>query len=194
MKKIHLNITDLIIFNAATAIALGLALVCVDPDDLFAEVIDDSVTFRLVGTVDKYVTATIPLPATWTLTLLILRVSRHRLPLRSLVRRPGGTACVAAAVVLAIRTAGLLFLGIKTGFDLGQTNLMVDWRAWLQMYYIVPLGSEVGLAVAASWVTMAVNGRWRPEPGWPDRLGRGLGVYWIGIIPFFTWYPYFAVQ
>ncbi len=37
-----------------------------------------------------------------------------------------------------------------------------------------------GWGVAAAWIALAFNGRWRPERSWIDRLGRGLGVFWLG--------------
>jgi hypothetical protein len=30
-------------------------------------------------------------------------------------------------------------------------------------------------------------GCWRPERSWIDRLGRALGVYWIGVTLLFGW-------
>jgi hypothetical protein len=41
----------------------------------------------------------------------------------------------------------------------------------------------LGCAVAAGWLILALSRRWRAEPSWLDRLRRGLGVYWIGMVP-----------
>src|SRR5437763_5166625 len=38
-----------------------------------------------------------------------------------------------------------------------------------------------GIAVAACWIPLALGGRWAPDRGWLDRLGRGLGWCWIGL-------------
>ncbi len=35
------------------------------------------------------------------------------------------------------------------------------------------------LGIAASWITLAIVGRWRPERAWDDRLGRFIGVVWF---------------
>jgi hypothetical protein len=40
--------------------------------------------------------------------------------------------------------------------------------------------SPCGFTVAAIWSLLALSGRWRPERSWIDRLGRLLGVAWIG--------------
>jgi hypothetical protein len=35
-------------------------------------------------------------------------------------------------------------------------------------------------AVAGSWLVLFMDGRWRPEPSWLDRMARCLGLYWLG--------------
>ena len=35
------------------------------------------------------------------------------------------------------------------------------------------------IAVGSVWAVLALDRRWRPEPGWLDRLGRILGAYWL---------------
>jgi hypothetical protein len=47
--------------------------------------------------------------------------------------------------------------------------------------------SRVGIAVAAAWLTLALNGRWCPERSWIDRSGRVLGVLWIGMSVLASW-------
>ena len=41
--------------------------------------------------------------------------------------------------------------------------------------------SATGYATAASWITLVLAGVWRPRAHWLDRLGRFLGVLWIGM-------------
>jgi hypothetical protein len=38
---------------------------------------------------------------------------------------------------------------------------------------------DVAVAVAMSWIVLAIVGRWHPERAWDDRLGRALGVVWM---------------
>jgi hypothetical protein len=47
----------------------------------------------------------------------------------------------------------------------------------------VLLAHHAGWAVAVSWLTLALVGRWRPEASWVDRWGRVLGFTWIAIGP-----------
>jgi hypothetical protein len=44
----------------------------------------------------------------------------------------------------------------------------------------VALPYENAIAVAIAWAVLWRSGNWRPEPTWIDRLGRALGVIWIG--------------
>ena len=48
---------------------------------------------------------------------------------------------------------------------------------------VVLLAHHAGWAVAVSWCTFALTGRWRPEPSWVDRWGRVLGCTWIILAP-----------
>ena len=41
------------------------------------------------------------------------------------------------------------------------------------------LGVDVSLGVVSLWAVLAVGGRWRAAPIWPDRLGRAVGVAWV---------------
>jgi hypothetical protein len=39
----------------------------------------------------------------------------------------------------------------------------------------------VGLAVAATWGTLILSGRWRRSADWIDTMGRVVGTLWIVI-------------
>ena len=38
-------------------------------------------------------------------------------------------------------------------------------------------------AIGGAWLALALGGRWNPEPTWVDRMGRGLGVFWLASWP-----------
>jgi hypothetical protein len=103
--------------------------------------------------------------------LATFRHRENRSP-RSL-RRPG----VNATAVSAILVAGLFFSEwllrrfprLQTGYghnafsnDLGQNGVCIS------------------LAATALWTVLALAGRWRPAPEWPDRLGRAICACWVG--------------
>lgn len=104
----------------------------------------------------------------WTLTWLVLRLRGPRPNLRHLARKPGFVACLVAVAVTAFGSVSTLVY---------QAGLFgsnpADWLIagiWTQ---------RIGFSVAAAWLTLALNRRWRPERGWIDRMGRVLGWLWV---------------
>jgi len=101
-----------------------------------------------------------------TLTFLVIRLRRPRPALRQLIWQPGMMACTIIT---------LLFPTLFFATDRRSGPLV-----WLFM----------SASVAAAWLAAWWGGRMRPEPGWIDRLGRGLGVCWI----VFAGYPLFLLS
>jgi hypothetical protein len=104
---------------------------------------------------------------------------------RRLARRPGmamATAVCAAMIVAAVRLPHLL--------GVGPGPLQLHWREWwLEFWFTVP--RLAGFAVAVSWLTLALGGRWRVGGRWQDRLGVCLGAGWISMATIdlaATWY------
>ncbi len=118
-----------------------------------------------------------PCVATWTLTLLILRLRRPRAGFVRLARQPGMMACLAVAIFLAIRIA--FYLGLICLYGLNP---------WFWVKRLANEAVRAGYVVAVTWLTLAITGRRRPEPGWIDRLGRILGVYWIVLVLMSGWF------
>jgi hypothetical protein len=116
-----------------------------------------------------------------TVAVALLALRQPRPPLRRMTLRPGFTACWAAAVILAIGAAvDLLQMGVGTILSLWPGG----WVPY-QDYWITPMTghlTKISYTVAVCWLLMAVGGRWRPEPDWVDRVGRGLGSFWVGMI------------
>ncbi len=160
---------------------------------------------RVLLTIWAYILATLPVPAMWSIALFGLSLRRPRPDLRRLVRQPGFVASGAVTLVCAIRLVGFLTLVVRT---LGNRFYMLSLSVFDAFTVTVPYPGPVNVAtihnsayfaasafgistaVAAAWLLLAVSGRWRSEPGWLDRLGRGLGAYWIAIIPFSCWWDY----
>ncbi len=115
--------------------------------------------------------------ACWMLALLALRLRRPRPGLGRLLVRPGHVACCVAAAALAL--GGLHELVRIASRD---PNRMPD--SYQQLW--ITVSSGVGPTVAGAWLLLALGGRWRPDPGWIDRLGRLLGCCWIGWILLWT--------
>jgi len=117
-----------------------------------------------------------PCLAAWTLAVLALALRRPRPPRRRLLRRPGtlaGLAWMASFFAVALVSPPTLFRwsGLLPPFD---------WQGWWVLTWLA-LPKAAGFAVAISWLTLTLSGRWVADRGWPDRLGRLLGSCWIGL-------------
>jgi hypothetical protein len=109
-----------------------------------------------------------PIPAAWSLAVLILRALHPRPPLRAAFAHAGSAAALGSAVAIAS----------------GVTYFLLDLRnpSWHDLPFEYTTYSA-GIAVAAVWVVLASAGTWRPHRDWVDVLGRALGVYWILMVP-----------
>lgn len=107
------------------------------------------------------------------LTLAVLTLYRPRPPLRRLLRQPGFLACLTTLVVAAAAAAReALGWWMDPTFDRDLNPLTFG------LLHAASVG-PVGVAILASWIALALSGRWRPVPSWLDRVGRLLGLVWI---------------
>ena len=110
-----------------------------------------------------------------TLACLAVRLRRPRPDRRRLWRQPGAIACVSAAVAVAI-----FYLA-------AAVSALIDRRVGI-LDYSESSSALAGSAIIGSWLTLGLSGTWRAEPGWIDRLGRGLGIVWVVLMLFlFAW-------
>jgi hypothetical protein len=178
------NLRDAIIVVAAMALGLGalrLRIRFADLPRFFRSVVVgkpwewpvETLVLRVTGLIE----IAFPCVASWTLGSLALRLMPPRPAGRELGDQPGFVACaefliIAAgsylAVIVTLATRGEL--ADASGLDL------IGYHATASL----PVTQLGGWAVAASWIALGIGGRWGPEASWVDRLGRGLGVFWIG--------------
>jgi hypothetical protein len=72
------------------------------------------------------------------------------------------------------------FLTLQAGAcELVELDASFCWLPDLFVDLAIFVPVFVGLAVLASWMTLVLGRRWRPDPGWVDRLGRAVGVFWV---------------
>jgi hypothetical protein len=116
-----------------------------------------------------------PVLAILTLGTLVMRFFKPRPDLRRLVRQPGFTATLGAALAIVIGGA----------FSYATTKAKPSSGAEVLVYVsvmLLPRGCEPGIAVATSWLLLVLGRRWHLERSWIDRLGMVLGVYWLLMI------------
>jgi hypothetical protein len=111
------------------------------------------------------------LPITWM--VVALRVLGPQVPRRRLFYPPGIAAC------LSVSAASLLSVcfGWDQPFITGTGSSGIISIAALRAVQPLPLAA----AVAGTWLVLAFDRRWRPEPSWIDRMARCVGVYWLGL-------------
>lgn len=168
---------DAMILIAATAPAAGLAWITKQEESWghffiqFEEPSSWSLYYNVLPTVALF---TAPLLSAWTLAWVVLRLRGPRPRRRRLVRQPG--VAVALVAALAWSVGGLATL--RWGMALHHMD-----PSWLDLL-IVQFASTTmlgGFGVAVEWAGSALAGRWKPERGWVNRMGRVLGVGWVAM-------------
>ncbi len=106
------------------------------------------------------------------LAYLVIRLRRPRPPLRRLILQPGTAACAAVVIVTAL---DVVAWSIYWRGDPARLTRIIH-RYW-NLY-----GDRPALAVAVTWLGLWLSRRWRPEPGWIDRLGQAIGMMWIVLL------------
>jgi hypothetical protein len=112
----------------------------------------------------------VPHATMWTLALIPIRFMGPRPPWLRLARQPGLIAAVASGVTMVFIGAQFLVIGLVVDIRYLSSAIASQVVLWPIL---------IGLAVAVSWMTLLIGGRWRAEPSWIDRLGRVMGVGWI---------------
>jgi hypothetical protein len=112
--------------------------------------------------------ASFPVLLTTTLAILAIRLRQPRPRLLRLAREPGFMACIVAALAVLLGVAFMIPLVLARGV----------WFA--EAFALLSYTREGGSAVMGAWLVLAMGRRWRPQAHWVDRLGRLVGVDWIG--------------
>jgi hypothetical protein len=95
-----------------------------------------------------------------------------------ILRRPGmlaGLAWIAGFFAVVVAAPGTLAAWTFPG-----AVVTFYWRDWWYLTWF-DLPKTAGFAVALSWITLALSGRFEADSGWHDRLGTLLGSCWIGL-------------
>jgi len=111
-----------------------------------------------------------PCGAAMTLGWMAIRWRMPRPDRLRLMRQPGLVACCSflfnALIVFTLAMARVFLRINPTGNGVFETTCGVVPRS-------------AGHVVLISWGLLLLSGRWRREPGWIDATGILLGIYWI---------------
>jgi hypothetical protein len=189
------SLLDAMVLVAATAVGLGAARgmhdILRDATDMDTPRLADPVGRSLLEAA-RWSALGYPLIVAWTLALvLLLFLSRRFRPsFKSLLERPGPTACAAAAMALAIQTINVITLAVVLMANNGTVFPSAVTARFLVLAVTPYLGVNLGmprLAVTVAWTGLALSGRWQPEPNWLDRAGRLIGLAWVVLMVFQPW-------
>jgi hypothetical protein len=138
----------------------------------------------------NYLYYIVPLMAMMTLAVFLVRFRRPRPPVRCIFREPGSIACFGAITVgllFMVRVAALHVPFVLDSVDGSLSDFVREIAAtelselfWSSFWDGPP---RIGETVGVLWLVLIVSGRWHAEPGWIDRLGRILGLFWVLIAP-----------
>ncbi len=162
------TLIDAMILVAATAVGFGILRDWIAPGGVWVPIpltirLLDS-TYIVLGAMNLY----------WTIAVVGIRLRRPRPSLRRLGRQPGFVAGVAVLLMTLIYNLLRLYM------VLGPRRVL-----WERLYaFVLNLSSaqSVAPAGAVAWMVLMVNGRWGPDSGWIDRLGRCVGFLWLGLL------------
>jgi hypothetical protein len=136
---------------------------------------NNSMHTRPVEFADRLITftrGTSHLLACWTLAVLILRLRSPRPRRARLVCQPG-TVAVATATAYAVAVAARILVAF-----LIRAKYKPAWSDYVAQAINT---YETATAITASWLILALSGRWRPERTWIDRSGCLIGLAWIAL-------------
>ena len=166
------TIVDAMILIAATAVGLGVTRDWTEPFLMdMLRVYEVPPASGLVNTAEAVLT---PITLYWTIAVVGIRLRRPRPSLRRLGRQPGLVACLAVILATLIHFSltryWVLFSGKARPGEV--STLLMN----LSPSHLVAPG------VAVAWMVLAVSSRWRPDPGWIDRLGRSVGFALLDLL------------
>ena len=166
------TILDAMILIAATAAGLGVTRDWAEP--FFMDMLRVYEVPPVSGLVNTAGAVLTPITFYWTIAAVGIRLRRPRPSLRRLGRQPGLVAC------LAVILEALIHFFLTRYWVLFSGKARPGEVSTLLMNLSPP--HLVAPAVAVAWVVLAVSGRWRPDPGWIDRLGRSVGFAWLALL------------
>jgi hypothetical protein len=116
------------------------------------------------------------------LSLIPLRLFHPRPPVAQLWQQPGWLACNAVALTCAfiiIRYIPHIVANIVQVVPSSRNPRNSQTIYHLLFMFSSEIGESAGIAIAASWATLALTGGWKSEKVWIDRAGRAGGFLLI---------------
>lgn len=163
------TILDAMLLVAAAA--CGIAVERATDYDLNARLVRaGTLGGHIVAHLDYAQSKYLPFAVTGTIALMVARLVPPRASFPRLSRQPGAVACFVATLTISILAAWVVSVHFFK-----PARYHRPFSLWLYSLY-------VSFAVIGGWSSLALSGRWRAEPSWVDRVGRFMGIIWIGTL------------
>ncbi len=121
----------------------------------------------------------------FTLAFLPIRLRRPRPDRAGLWRQPGWVACVSVMISLLVS----LFQQVLSDATLILRRPVPRLRHVLEQIpqeTLLRLPMHAVIVIVATWIVLHRGGQWNAEPGWVNRSGRAIAVYWV-VINLLSW-------
>jgi hypothetical protein len=103
--------------------------------------------------------------------VLLVSVRERRSAPHDLFLTPGFIACLVASVALIV-PIGYFIIRVGMADSLNRRSEMtVNFHNSFGRFT-----HQAGPMLIGAWIVLALMGRWKPGPSWPDRLGCFIGV------------------
>jgi hypothetical protein len=93
--------------------------------------------------------------------------------LRRIVRQPGLVAS------LAVASAAIVLCLIEGSVAVSHWWFAKPLAFPRPSFLYLANPAVIGPCVVTAWLVLGLIASWRPQPNWPDRLGRAFGAAWI---------------
>lgn len=117
-----------------------------------------------------------PSVMTFSIAILILSLAQPRPRVWRVFRQPGVIAC--AAAVLSCLSTFLVLIPTSMYMLTFDEPAFGSWG----INYWHQTARSAGLTVSGAWIALALGGYWRSGRNWIDRMGRVLGICWLGAL------------
>jgi len=125
--------------------------------------------------------------------VLMIGLYRAQPSRREAARGPGLVACfvaVAASILPLVWFAGRVLIESRLRYPIYSVPFNNMFGRWM---------IAAGPMILGAWIALAIQGRWRPNPTWTDRVGCVLGscflliylyseIYFDVVLPFSNWW------
>ena len=138
----------------------------------------------------RWVKGSIPVAGAFSSALLICRLLRPRPRRLRLWLLPGTAPGLVVALGSLQVFAESAYKAVRAWNQAPARAMgMMPYPYFLNYFEIVceAVADFVGFAVRSTWLLLFLGGRWRAEASWVDRVGRALGIYWIGLFFLLRW-------